>query len=81
MCTGVEDLSSGVMLPEPDDGWGWFVVGSVSSYPTHPDGLHFHLPVPVQHSSGVPLLSRRQQGGKGRYAAIFVFICIFNTKS
>lgn len=67
----MEDLSSGDVLPESADGGGRVAVGTASSYSTHSDGLHFHLSVPVQHSTRVPLPGRRKQSGKGRYKDVF----------
>lgn len=67
VCSGVEDVSSGVVLPESADGWSWFAVGTVSAHSAHPDGFYLHLSVAVQHPAGVPLSSRRRQGGQGRY--------------
>lgn len=66
----MEDISPGVMLPESADGGGRLVVGSDPTYPTHPDGLHFHLPVPVQYTTSVPLPSRGKQRRQRRYVGV-----------
>lgn len=73
VCSGMENLGSGVVLPESADGGGRLVMGPASSYSTHSDGLRFHLSVPVQHSTRVALPGRRKQGGKGRYEEMWVF--------
>ena len=70
MCVGVEDISTGLVLPESADGGGWFVVGTSPAYTTHTDCLHFYMPVPVEHSTGVPLFGRRQQRGERRYVGL-----------
>lgn len=67
VCVGMEDISSGFVLPESVDGGGRFVVGTSPAYSTHPDRLHFHLSVPVQHSASVPLPSRGEQRRQRRY--------------
>lgn len=72
VCVGVEDISPGLVLPESADGGGWFVVGTSPAYTTHTDCLHFHLSVPVEHSTGVPLFGRREQRGERRYVGTSV---------
>ncbi len=72
VCVGMEDISSGFVLPESADGWRWFVVGTSPAYSTHPDCLHFHLSLTVKHSTSVPLPRRGQQGGQRRYVGTSV---------
>lgn len=67
VCKGMEDFSSGVLLAESADDRSRFAVGTSPAYSTHPDCLHLHLFVPVQHSTGVPLPARRKQRRQGRY--------------
>lgn len=77
VCAGVEDVGSGVVLLESADGWSWFAVGAVSAHSAHSDCFYLHLSVSVQHSAGVPLSSRRRQGGQRRYMEEGFFSGIF----
>lgn len=61
---GVEDVPPGVVLPQPVDGRSRAAVGTSPAYSTDPDSLHFHLSLPFQHSTRVPLPSRGRQGGQ-----------------
>jgi len=66
----MEDVSSGVVLSESADDRGRFAVGTVITYSAFSDCFHFHLSVPVQHSTSVPFPSWRKQVGQGRYADV-----------
>lgn len=66
----MEDVGPGLVLPQSADGCGWFVVGSDPAHSAHTDRLHFHLSLPVQHSTGVPLSGGGEQRGKRRYVAV-----------
>lgn len=66
VCVGMEDIASGVVLPQLADGGGRVVVGTSPAYSTDPDCLHFHLSLAFQHSTSVPLPSGRMQGGQRR---------------
>lgn len=74
VCVGMEDISSGVVLLDSTDDRSWFVVGTSPAYSTHPDCLHFHLSLPVQHSSSVSLPSRGKQRGQRRYVGTSVHV-------
>lgn len=70
VCVGMEDISPGVVLPESADGGGRSVVGTSPAYSTHTDCLHFHVSVPVQHPTRVPLPGRGEQRGQRRYVCM-----------
>lgn len=67
---GLEDFSAGIVLPQSVDGGDWFNLGASVAYPANADSICFHLPVPVQHSAGVPLLGRRKQRRQRRYGHV-----------
>lgn len=69
---GLEDLSTGILLPESADGGDWFDMGTSVAYSANTDSLCFHLPVAVQHSAGVPFLGRRKQRRQRRYGHVGV---------
>lgn len=58
---GLEDFGPGFVLPESADGGDWFDLGTSVAHSTDADSVCFHLPVPVQHTAGVPFLGRRKQ--------------------
>lgn len=70
VCAGMEDFGPGLLLPQPADGCGRFVVGSDPAHSPHADGLHFRLSLPVQHSTGVALPGRGEQRRQRWYVAV-----------
>lgn len=70
----MEDVTSGLLLPQSADGGGRVVVGTTPAYSTDPDCLHFHLSLTVQHSTSVPLPSRRKQGGQRGYGCVCLLL-------
>lgn len=64
--TGAEDLCPGLVLHDAVNGCLWSPLGTSAAHPPHPDCLHLHLPVPLQHPPSVSLSRWRAARGQGR---------------